>query len=129
MPPPKKERNWLKGCLLVTLGVILGGAVLIVGCFAVIGAGVDEAEKEQNRQGITLSEFRSIEQGTSQPDVEAQLGEPADSQEFEQEIPELQDQPSRSSCIYYPEKNQPLFEGRSFQFCFDEGKLTSKNAY
>jgi hypothetical protein len=128
-PPPKKERNWLKGCLLITLGVFLAGALLIAGCFAVIGAGVDEAEKEQNRKGITLSEFRSVKQGTSQDDVEAQLGEPEDSQEFEQEIPELQDEPSRSSCIYYPEKNKELFEGRSFQFCFDEGKLTAKNAY
>jgi hypothetical protein len=52
-----------------------------------------------------------------------------DSQEFEQEIPEIQDQPERSSCIYYPEKDRPLFEGDSYQFCFDNGKLTSKNAY
>ena len=126
---PKKERNWLKGCLLVTLGVVAAGVVLIGGCAVLFSAGVDEAQKEQDKKGITLSEFRSIEQGTSQDDVEAQLGEPEDSQEFEQQIPELQNQPSRSSCIYYPEKGQPLFEGRSFQFCFDDGKLTSKNAY
>jgi hypothetical protein len=127
--PPKKDRNWLKGCLLVTLGVFLAGALLIGGCAALFSAGVDEAEKEQNKTGITLSEFRSIKQGTTQDDVEAQLGEPENSQEFEQQIPEIQDQPAQSSCIYYPEKNKELFEGRSFQFCFDEGRLTAKNAY
>jgi hypothetical protein len=128
-PPPKKQRNWLKGCVLVGLGICLAAGALIVGCTALIGAGVDEAEKEQNKKGITLSEFRNIKQGATQDDVEAKLGPPEDSQEFEQQIPELQGQPSRSSCIYYPEKNKPLFEGRSFQLCFDEGKLTAKNAY
>jgi hypothetical protein len=113
----------------VTLGVFLAGALLIGGCAALFSAGVDEAEKEQNKTGITLSEFRSIKQGTTQDDVEAQLGEPENSQEFEQQIPEIQDQPAQSSCIYYPEKNKELFEGRSFQFCFDEGRLTAKNAY
>jgi adenine-specific DNA methylase len=95
----------------------------------IIGAGVDEAQKEVNKQGITQAEFDSIEQGTTQQEVERQLGTPEDSQEFEQEIPAFQNQPSRSSCIYYPEKDQPLFEGQSFQFCFDEERLTSKNAY
>lgn len=125
----KRGRSFMK----VLLAVVLGGLVLIVGCVALIGAGinegVEEAEKEQDAKGITMSEFRSIKQGTTQDDVESQLGPPEDSQEFENQIPELQDQPARSSCIYYPEKGKPLFEGRSFQFCFDEGKLTSKNAY
>lgn len=113
------------GCL----GTILGGIAIVVLIGLAISAGVDEAEEEQDRVGITLSEFRSIEQGTSQDEVEELLGQPEDAQEFEQEIPELQSGPSRSSCIYYPERGKPLFEGRSFQFCFDEGRLTSKNAY
>jgi adenine-specific DNA methylase len=115
------------------LAVVIGGLVLIVGCVAIISAGinegVEEAEKEQDAKGITLSEFRSVKQGTSQSKVESRLGSPENAQEFENEIPELQEGPSRSSCIYYPEKGKPLFEGRSFQFCFDDGKLTSKNAY
>ena len=125
--PYKRKRGGT--FMKVLLGVVLGGLVLIVGCAALIGAGVNEAEKEQDAKGITMSEFRSIQQGTSQEEVESQLGEPEDAQEFENQIPELQDQPSRSSCIYYPEKGKPLFEGRSFQLCFDDGKLTSKNAY
>lgn len=113
----------------ILLGMVLGGLVLIVGCVALLGAGINEAEKEQQKKGITLAEFRSVKQGTPQADVVAQLGEPESAQEFENQIPELQDAPTRSSCIYYPEKGKPLFEGRSFQLCFDNGKLTSKNAY
>lgn len=127
--PQKKERNFLKSCLLVTLGVLLAGALLIGGCVAILGAGVDEAEKEQQKKGITRAEFDGIQAGSSQSAVESELGKPEDSQEFEQNIPELQDKPAKSSCIYYPEKGKPLFEGDSFQFCFDGGKLTSKNAY
>lgn len=119
----------MKTILKIALGIILGLVVVIVGCSALFAAGVDEAEDEATRNGITIREFRSVEQGTRQRAVERRFGEPEDSQEFEQEIPELQDGPSRSSCIYYPEKGQPLFEGRSFQFCFDERRLTSKNAY
>jgi hypothetical protein len=109
--------------------VILGGIVLIVGCSALFAVGLDEAEKEEAKNAITPAEFRSVQQGTSQSAVERRFGEPQDSQEFEQEIPEIQDQPERSSCIYYPEKDKELFEGDSYQFCFDNGKLTSKNAY
>jgi hypothetical protein len=129
-PPEKQQgRGFFNGCLLVTLAVLLGGALLIGGCVGIIGSGVEEAQREHNKKGITQSEFDSIQQGTTQQDVERQLGHPKDSREFEQNIPELQDQPLRSSCIYYPEKNRPLFKGQSFQFCFDERKLTSKNAY
>jgi hypothetical protein len=121
----KKQRVVLK----VVLGVFLGFCLLIGGCVAVLGAGVDQAQKENDRAGITAAQFASIEQGTAQADVEAQLGKPQSAQEFEQQIPELQANPSKSSCIYYPESGKALFEGKSFQLCFDEGKLTSKNAY
>jgi hypothetical protein len=121
----KKQRIVLK----IMVGMVLGFCLLIGGCVALIGAGVDEAQKENDRAGITAAQFGSIKQGTAQRDVEAELGTPQDAQEFEQQIPELQDNPSKSSCIYYPEKGKALFEGRSFQLCFDEGKLTSKNAY
>jgi hypothetical protein len=73
----------------------------------VIGGGGGEEE-----EGITLREFRSVQLGTSQEDIERRFGTPEDTQEFEQQIPELQDTPARSSCIYYPERGQPIFEGR-----------------
>ena len=76
-----------------------------------------------------MSEFDSVQQGMTQQEVEHLLGPPDNSQQFEQQIPQLQNQPLKSSCIYYPESGKPLLEGHSFQFCFDQNKLTSKNAY
>jgi hypothetical protein len=135
MPPPVQQQyqpQKKKGgstVLKVMLGVVLGACVLIVGCVALLAAGVNEADKEQKKKGITLSQFRSIQQGTTQEEVEADLGTPEDAQEFEQEIPELNTGKQQSSCIYYPEKGKGIGEGRSFQLCFDNGKLTSKNSY
>jgi hypothetical protein len=126
--PPKKKRGG-STVLKVMLGVILGGCVLIVGCFALIAGGVNEADKQQKKKGITVEQFRSIEQGSPQAAIEAELGAPEDAQEFEQQIPELNTGKQKSSCIYYPEKGKGIGEGRSFQLCFDNGKLTSKNSY
>lgn len=119
----------MKTILKIALGIVLGVVVLIVGCSALFAAGVDEAEDERTKEGITRAEFRSVKQGTRQRAVRQRLGKPESAQEFEQQIPEIQNTPRRSSCIYYPERGKPLFEGRSFQFCFDAGRLTSKNAY
>jgi outer membrane protein assembly factor BamE (lipoprotein component of BamABCDE complex) len=122
-------RSFMRGCLLVTLGILLAGAVIIGGCALIIGAGVNEAQKEQDAHAITQAQFESVAQGTTQDEVEQRLGPPSDSQQFEQKIPELQQRASQSSCIYYPEAGKELFEGHTYQFCFDNGKLTSKNAY
>jgi hypothetical protein len=136
MPPPvqqqhqpPKKRGGGSTILKVMLGVVLGACVLIVGCVALLGAGLNEADEEQKKKGITLQQFRSIDQGSSQEQVEAELGPPDDAQEFEQEIPELDTGNQKSSCIYYPEKGKGIGEGRSFQLCFDNGELTSKNSY
>ena len=123
-PPAKKKRRG--GTFTkVVLGVVIGGVLLIGGCTALIAGGLSSEEED----GITRAQFNSIGQGDTQTSIEDEFGEPEDSQEFENQIPELQDSPSRSSCIYYPEKGKPILEGASFQLCFDEGKLTSKNAY
>lgn len=123
-PPPAQKRRG--GTLLkVTLGVVLGGTILVGGCVALVAGGLSSKETD----GITRAQFDSIAQGTDQGEIEDQYGKPRDSQDFENQIPELQDQPSKSSCIYYPEKGKPVLEGQSFQLCFDEGKLSSKNAY
>ena len=125
-PPPRKKSGTV---WKVMLGVFLGGCLLIGGCVALFAAGVEEADEEQKKKGITLKQFRAVKQGTSQDEVEAKLGKPEDAQEFEQEIPELDTGTQRSSCIYYPEKGKGIGEGRTFQLCFDNGKLTSKNIY
>jgi hypothetical protein len=111
----------------VMLGVFLGGALLIAGCVALIAGGVNEAEKEQNETAITRTEFRSVKLGIRRSAVERRLGQPGDAQEFENEG--LPGSAVKSSCIYYNEKDKSLGEGSFFQFCFDNGRLTGKNAY
>jgi hypothetical protein len=123
-PPTKKKR---KGgtFLKVVVGVVVGGTVFIGGCTALIAGGLNSTQKN----GITSAEFDSIAQGSSQTTIEDKYGTPENSQKFEQQIPELQNTPATSSCIYYSEKGKKILEGQSFQFCFDSGRLTSKNAY
>jgi hypothetical protein len=120
----------MKTVLKVALGILLAATVLIVGCVALIGAGADQVaddlEKQQRANSITLEQYRGVKAGTPQSEIEKRFGEPADAQEFEAEIPEL-DTKSSGSCIYYNRRGGDL--GDIFQFCFDDGRLTSKNAY
>lgn len=125
--PEKRGGGFWRTCLIVTLAIMLAGAVLIVGCFALLGEGLEEAEQEQNETAITQQEFRSITRGMRESEVRQQLGRPGDAQEFENEG--LPGDVIRSSCIYYNEEDQALGEGRYYQFCFDNGRLTAKNAY
>jgi hypothetical protein len=124
--PPQKKRGGT--VLKVMLGVFLGGCLLIAGCVALLAAGVNEAENEQDEHAITLAQFREVERGSSESEVRQQLGvDPGDAQKFENEG--LPGEAVRGSCIYYNEKGKGLGEGRFFQFCFDNDRLTSKNSY
>jgi hypothetical protein len=119
----------LKTVLKVALGIVLGATVLIGGCVALIGAGVDEANDEQKKKGITAREFRSVPLDSSRAEVRQRLGRPENAQAFEQAGIDGLTEPSRSSCIYYPEKGKDILEGRTFQLCFTNGRLDSKNIY
>lgn len=120
----------MKTVLKVALGMLLASLVLIVGCVALIGGAANEVSEtlttEQNTNAITLEEYRAVEIGSKRSEVEADLGEPADKQEFESEG-FLEDEPQSSSCIYYNRQGGDI--GEAFQFCFDENRLTSKNAF
>lgn len=115
----KKPRTFLKvlGAAMVAMVLLIGGCAWLTG----------GALNEKEESGITDAEFRSIAMGTTQAAIEARYGKPEDAQRFEQRIPGIG--ASTSSCIYYPERGKPLLEGASYQLCFDEGRLTSKNAY
>jgi hypothetical protein len=126
---PLKQKGGGSTVLKVMLGVVLGGCLLIVGCFVVLAGGVNEADKQQKKKGITLRQFRSVQQGSTQSEVEAELGKPDDAQQFEDAGVKGISGSSTSSCIYYPEKGKGIGEGRSFQLCFENDKLTSKNSY
>jgi len=126
-PPPPPGRQKGGGCFgtmaKIALGVILGVALLIGGCALLLGGAADEIEKDAQEHAITKDEYDSVEQGASQEDVEAELGTPDDSQESETKGL------GSDSCIYYNEEGKELFEGDSYQFCFEEGKLRSKSIY
>ena len=120
----------MKTIVKIALGILLGAILLIGGCAVLLGAGANEAVKEIDRQqqanSITQQQYRSTKTGTTQKTIEKRFGEPSDAQEFETDIPEL-DAKSKSSCVYYNRRGGEI--GDIYQFCFDEGKLTSKNSY
>lgn len=120
----------MKTVLKVALGVILALVVLIVGCTAILAGGADqvadEIDKQQRANSITLEQYRAVKTGISQAGLEKRLGEPSDAQEFESEVPEL-DAKSKGSCIYYNRRGGEI--GDLFQFCFENGKLSSKSSY
>jgi hypothetical protein len=122
-----KRRTVLK----VLFGLTLFGLVVIVGCAALIGTAADEAIKEldaeQQRHAITKEQFDSIQIGASESRVVQQLGKPPeDKQEFTNKG-FLSDEPENSTCVYYNREGGEY--GDVFQFCFDNGRLTGKNAY
>ena len=120
----------MKTVLKVALGIILAAAVLIGGCVALLGGAAnevaDEIDKQQKANSITMQQFRETKTGTSRSQIEDRFGEPSDAQEFETEIPEL-DAKSKGSCVYYNRRGGEL--GDIFQFCFENGKLQTKNSF
>ena len=120
----------MKTIFKVMVGVLLAAVLLIGGCTVLIGAGANEAvkeiDKQQNANAITLEQYRDTKLGTSQKTVEKRFGEAADAQEFENESI-VDSEPQNSSCIYYNRKGGDI--GDTFQFCFTDKKLDSKNSY
>jgi hypothetical protein len=126
---PHCGKSYKKRTGLKIFAVLCGiGLLFLIGCVALIGTAVDEAEKDQQAHAITSQEFQSVDIGTSQSAIEKRFGEPDDSQDFQQKNV-LKPGSQNSSCIYYNEDDADLLEGKFFQFCFTEGKLDSKNAY
>lgn len=102
--------------------------VVIVVIIVIAAAGVNDANNKAKAEGISASQFHGEPLGTSQEQVEQDLGKPEDSQEFTSRGI-ITKTPQNSSCIYYHQKGYGLFEGKSYQLCFENGKLDSKNAY
>ena len=124
---PYRQRRGLR----VLFWVSLAGVLLIGGCAALIGTAADEAIKEldaeQRAHAISPAQFKALDLGMRQSEVEAQLvKEPEDRQEFESEGI-LDQEPQSSSCIYYNRAGGEF--GDLYQLCFDNGRLSSKNAY
>lgn len=104
----------------IVAAAVLGGGLLLGGCAALIVAGVNELEEEQEEHEITRAQFNSIQSGATRASVEAELGEPFETDEFARGKGE-------PICTYYPEEGDDLFDEK-FEFCFVGGRLDSKFA-
>lgn len=107
--------------LKVTLGVVLGGIVLIVGCSALLSAGLDE---QQTQNAISDADYRSVKKGTPRRKVEGRFGEPESADEFSDDIEGVGK--LESNCLYYNLKEGEV--GSFAQLCFNgRGRLESKS--
>jgi PBP1b-binding outer membrane lipoprotein LpoB len=113
----------VKLVLKIAAGVVLASILLIAGCAALVSAGANEVQKESDETAITHAQFKGVEKGATRADVEADLGEPSDVQETDVSAFETS---TSFDCIYYNKKGELL---SLYQFCFDDGKLTSKASY
>jgi hypothetical protein len=118
------------------LKILLGLAVLMVvvvgGCTALVGAGINEAveqlDEEQAASAISQETFDAIQIGATRADVDAAVAPavPQDSQEFTQEgVLEAAD--INHSCVYYNREGGEF--GDIFQFCFEGDVLTTKSSF
>ncbi len=113
--------------VLLVLGV---GVVVLVGVVLAVlwGTSTDGRDDARRTKGITVKQFRSVRPGASEAEVEARFGRAADRDD--QEVEATDDQEAETySCLYYPERRKKLDEGRSFQFCFVEGRLDTKDIH
>lgn len=120
----------MKTVLKIALGIVLGCTVLIVGCVALIGAGIDEAQDESDEAAITQADYASVKtgaQGNTRKRLIDRFGEPAQQHEFETEgiTP---DDPIGSECIYYNREGELA---ALYQFCIDAqtGRVESKSSF
>ncbi|MBK5231593.1 MAG: DUF2510 domain-containing protein [Thermoleophilia bacterium] len=129
--PVKKKNAGLKVALGIMAGIFLLGIVGFVGCAVLIGAGVNEAvndlNDEQAKHAITKAQYNAIQIGMTEQQVRQSTGKaPEDRQAFESEG-YLNEEPDKSTCIYYNQADGEFLD--TFQLCFDNGKLTSKNDF
>jgi len=116
----------------VVLGILVGGLLLIVGCVAVVGVGVDEAidevQEESDATSITLAEYESAATGEfTRADAEAMFPEPFSSDEIQTEgIEGIPESDFEQNCVYYNREGEVT---SLFQFCFDGDEvLQSKSS-
>jgi hypothetical protein len=115
------------GCLwtLLIVGVLAIVGVVIVAL--AVNSAVDNLNAEQAKHAITKQQFDAVQLGTSPAALAAQLGKaPENTQEFVTKGV-LSEQDIQSSCVYYNQVGKSF--GSRYQFCFENGALTSKNAY
>jgi len=126
----------MKSVLKIALGIILAFTVLIVGCVAIIGAGVDEAvdevQKESDKTSITQAEYQSVKvgpEGNTRNRIVSRFGEPQSEQETQTgDVEGIPDSASGLECIYYNREGKIV---SLYQFCIDPetGRVQSKSSF
>lgn len=113
----------MKTVLKIALGIILAFTVLIIGCSALFSAGIDEAEKDAQKNAITLSEYQSVkvgENGNTIARLIARFGKPSNVQRSD-------DATGQRDLYYWPVKEGGLLD--DFQFAVEDGRVVAKNQF
>jgi hypothetical protein len=119
---PASRRTLVAWVIAIVVVVLVVGGVL-----AATNDPVGPLTAAQRAHAIALQQFDALPLGPSPHDVVAALGKaPFSTQRFTT----ARGTPAtriESSCIYYYRIDEPF--GQGFQFCFDDGALSSKLAY
>jgi hypothetical protein len=116
----------MKTVVKIALGVILGGALLIGGGVALLGMGLNEAQKTSDRNGITRGQFDRIRTGTTEAEVNDIIGDVPEASSSSYSL-DVAAQRIGSRCLYYNEIGRLV---SIYQLCFSEqtGRLESKTS-
>lgn len=110
----------MKTIAKIVIALIIFVILLFAGCAALIGGAAEQVEKDSQKNAITEQQFKSVKQGATLESVKKEFGKPDDQQVTETDGLKM-------VCIYYPVKDGEFMD--SYQFCFDNGRLTSKSDY
>lgn len=100
--------------------LLIGGALLIVVVViaAIVGLGNASDKSDKSSAQVGAAGFRSVKLGTPLAAVKARFGKPQDTTVTEA-------QGFRMTCLHYGVLSQNGY----YEFCFQGGKLTNKNAF
>lgn len=110
----------------VALGILLAAAAMIGGCVALLGVGLNEAQKDSDRSGITRDQFDRIANGMTEAEVKGVIGDAPEASSTSYSV-DIADTKMGQRCVYYNEVGRLL---SIYQLCFSEqtGRLESKSS-
>lgn len=110
--------------LKIALGVLLAGAVLLVGCGALLNVGFNGVQSVADEHAITQAQFDSVKsgpRGNSRKRILSRFGDPQVVEE-----PPGQAPAADADCIYYNRRGNFL---STYELCFDShDRVKSKTA-
>jgi hypothetical protein len=121
---PRERRGGGVSIVKIALGIILAFTIIIAGCVALLGTGVDKAPNNSDKTAITTGQYDQAQTGTwTKSQTISAFGTPQDAQDMQAAgIQGVPDSGFSASCIYYGEKGHLA---SAFQFCFDDRAILS----